>query len=366
MRISFACNNIGTGGAERVLCGIANRMSLDGHDVRIICYKKLDSFYYHLEKKVEIIELDPNINSRNSFISRKFAGIFNLKRLFDAVKGSDCVISFYTRQNCYSILVCRLLHIPVICAERDSRFMTDGKINHIMRKVFYPFANGFIHQTKMAQEYLRKHEGVKCKDIVIPNPIWMESFADRKEIEGYVSTVGRIDAGKNIDGIIRAFAGVLKDVPYASLHIWGEGPNLDEYKALVLEKGLTDSIFFEGHTNDVSQVYLQSEVFVLFSHGEGYPNVLMEALAFGTPSVASDCPVGGPRDMINNGVNGFLVENENEEALSSAITRLLKNEALREKFSDSCIAIRESNSFQTIYEKWMHYIHIIYEGENVK
>lgn len=363
MRISFACNNIGAGGAERVISGIANQMSLDGHEVKIICYKKLDSFYYHLEKNVEITELDPNIDRRQIFLSRKIFGFVNLKKLFDAVKGSDCVISFYTRQNCYSILICRLLHIPVICSERDSRFTKDGKLNHIMRKIFYPFANGFIHQTKMAQEYLRTNEGVRCNDIVIPNPIWMDNYAERNEKKGYVSTVGRIDAEKNIDGIIRAFIDVIKVVPYASLHIWGDGPFLEEYKQFVREKGLSNSIYFEGSTDDVGKVYLTSEVFVLFSHGEGYPNVLMEALAFGTPSVASDCPVGGPRDMIEDEINGLLVENENEEALASAIIRLLQNDYLRQKFSANSIAIRESNSISNIYIRWMNYIETICGGE---
>ena len=92
MIISFTCNHIGTGGAERVITNLANQMARDGHIVQIICYKKLDSFYYELEKNVSIVEIDPLINKRHSFLARKSAGFVNLFRLFQAVKGSDRVV----------------------------------------------------------------------------------------------------------------------------------------------------------------------------------------------------------------------------------------------------------------------------------
>ncbi|MDO4477928.1 MAG: glycosyltransferase [Lachnospiraceae bacterium] len=356
MVISFTCNNIGTGGAERVICNLANRMAKDGHSIRIICYEKLKSFYYELEENVEVIELDSKINQRSSFISRKLVGFVNLARLFCAVKGSDRVVSFYSRQNCYSILVCNLLRIPVICAERDHFFMSDGKANHILRKLFYPHANGFIHQTNMARDFLRKNEGVCCEDIVIPNPIWMTSFSERNPISGNIIAVGRLEEQKNYKGMLNAFSLVVKKEPRAILSIYGDGTQKEELIKLVQDLHIEQNVIFKGMTKNVIEAYRTADIYILFSHGEGYPNALMEALAMGVPSVSSDCPVGGPRDMIKDGINGFLVPCDDEVALADRIIKLFGDSSLKKRFSDESKVIRSSNQFDTIYNKYMKFI----------
>lgn len=355
MIISFTCNNIGTGGAERVVTNLANQMARDGNIVRIICYEKLDSFYYELEDNVSIVELDPLINKRKSVLSRKIAGVLNLVRLFRAVKKSDRVVSFYSRQNCYSILVCKLRGIPVICAERDHFFIDDGRMNHILRKIFYPHANGFIHQTQMARDYLRKNEGVRCRDVVIPNPLWINSFPERSPQKGRVVSVGRLAEQKNYEGIIRAFSIVVSKCKEAKLYIYGAGDD-EKYRNLAGTLGISENVVFAGMTKDVIKVHQFADVFVIFSHGEGYPNALMEALAMGVPSVASDCPVGGPRDMITDGKNGFLVPCGNEEMLAERILRLIGDEDLKKKISDEAISIRQSNQFDVIYKQYMDFI----------
>lgn len=366
MIISFTCNNIGTGGAERVICNIANQMAREGHTVRIICYEKLSSFYYQLEKKVTIVELDANINKRKHWLARKLAGFVNLYRLFQGVKGSDKIISFYTRQNCYSILVGHLRRIPVICAERDHFFMNDGKANHILRNIFYPHADGFIHQTYMAREWLREKEGVKCRDIVIPNPLWINEFPDCEPITGNVIAMGRLAEQKNYRGMIEAFKIVHQRNKNAMLHIYGDGEQREELQKFIKEVELENNVILEGMTKDVINVYKKAQVFVMFSHGEGYPNALMEALAIGIPSVSSDCPVGGPRDMIMDGKNGFLVKCDDTQALAERILQLLDSSELREEFQTNAITIRETNNFLTIYNKIMEYIGNIEYGNNKK
>lgn len=355
MIISFTCNNIGTGGAERVITNLANQMSRDGHIVRIICYEKLDSFYYKLEENVSIVELDPLINKRKSVLSRKSAGIINLVRLFNAIKGSDRVVSFYSRQNCYSILVSKLRGITVICAERDHFFMNDSKANHILRNIFYPHADGFIHQTKMAQEFLRNNEGVKCKDIVIPNPLWIDNFPERSPVRGRVIAVGRLADQKNYDGMINAFSIVVKKIKYAKLFIYGAG-DTTPYQKLVDSLGISKNVVFPGMTKNIVKEHQTADVYIMFSHGEGYPNALMEALAMGVPSISSDCPVGGPRDMIIDGENGYLVKCGDKEALADRIIELIDDEELKKRFSEKAISIRETNRFDIIYKRYMDFI----------
>lgn len=359
MNIAFTCNNLNNGGAERVICNIANQMALDGHNVHLICYRVTESFYYELNDGVEIIQLDPHINMRNFFISRKIAGIVNLFKLCDALKWSDTVISFYTRQNCYSIIVCKLIGVPIICSERDHFFLNDGLINHTLRRLCYPLSDGFIHQTKAAQEWLRANEGVKCKDIVIPNPLWIENFPERKPVKGYVIAVGRLEEQKNYKELIDAFITVKRQIPYAELHIFGDGPQRKELQQYINSKDLNDTVFLEGITKDIISIYAKSEVFVMFSHGEGYPNALMEALAMGVPCISSDCPVGGPKDMIENGYNGFLVPCSDTDQLALKIITLLTHSNIAIKFSKNAKQIRETNKFPLIYKTIIKYLNKI-------
>ncbi|HEL1973671.1 TPA: glycosyltransferase [Streptococcus suis] len=355
MMITFTVNNIGTGGAERVVCNIANQMAKEGHIVRIVCYEKLQSFYYELEERVSIIELDPMINRRDKRWKRKLAGIFNLWRLFKAVEGSDCVVSFYSRQNCYSILVCKLRGIPIICSERDHFFLSDGKINYILRKLFYPHADGFIHQTQMVREYLRENAGVVCEDTVIPNPLWINTYPQREPVKGRIVAVGRLAEQKNYEGMLRAFKFVFEKYPHSRLYIYGAGDKSD-LEILSRDLGMSEGVYFAGMTKDVIEAYRRADIFVMFSHGEGYPNALMEALAIGVPSISSDCPVGGPKDMITDGNNGFLVPCGDEKALADRLCILMTNQKLRDKFSANSIQIRETNRFELIYNLYLDYI----------
>lgn len=363
MRIAFTCNKLNNGGAERVICNIANRMVQDGHEVKIICLCKTDSFYYYLDDAIAVVELDKSANNLDkSFLSRKIDGLKNLNRLKNAITGSDIVISFYTRQNCYSIFVCKLLNIPIICAERDHFFLQDGRINQILRNVFYPLADGFIHQTSMMRTELRNKSGVRCKDVVIPNPLWMTDFPPRNPIEGYVAAVGRLEDQKNYIEMIRAFAMAHEKAERLSLHIFGAGPMRKDIENFVESIGLQKVIILEGITKDIRTVFEKSDIYVLFSKGEGYPNALMEALACGVPSISSACPVGGPEDMINDGVNGILVPTNDVTALSDAIIKLVNDDQMKKKFSEESTVIRTTNEFTRIYRQWMNYIEEVIYG----
>lgn len=358
MKVAFTCNRIGTGGAERVICNFSNRMSKDGIAVKLICLDVFENFYYPLEPLVKILELDKGYKNRVSFTDRKTAGVRNFIRLLKTLKAEkpDVVITFYTRQNCYSILACRLLGIPVIAAERDHFFVSDSKVNGMMRRLFYPLADGFIHQTKWARSFLRENYKIKCPDIILPNPLWIKDFPEREPINKRVIAVGRLSEQKNYKGLIRAFKSVVKFDSEVQLYIYGEGEQRKELEELIDSLNLKSNIFLAGLSRDVIECYKKADIFVLFSHGEGYPNVLMESLSMGVPSIASNCPVGGPADMIVDGENGFLVESENEKALGDKLISLVSNNSLKQNFSKNAIEIRKSNDFELIYNKLMKYI----------
>jgi len=362
-KVAFTCNRLGAGGAERVITNLSNCLAKDGIKVYIICLDILSGFYYHIEHGVEIIQLDENQSDHKSWLSRKTNGLVNLYRLFSVFKKirPDVVVSFYSKQNCYSILCSRLLRIPVICSERDHFFLTDSKANHIFRKMFYKHANGFIHQTQWAKEYLEWTYSTPVDSIVLQNPIWLSDFPERKPVDGSLIAVGRLAKQKNYIGMIKAFSKVHDYYPHATLSIYGEGSQRGELQQLINQLKMADNVFLKGQTNNVSECYAKADIFVMFSFGEGYPNALLEALACGVPAISSNCPIGGPASMIRQGENGVLVETDNEDELSQKLIELLGNPELKLHLSDAAREIRKQNSMNVIYSKFYGYIEHIVE-----
>lgn len=363
-KIFFTCNRLGYGGAERVICSLCNRLADNGIECSIVCLDVIEGFHYAINKGVNIVRLNENVGKRQSWFARKMWGIVYLYRLLCLLRNErpDIVCSFYSKQNCYSILCSRLAHIPIVCSERDSFFLSDGKANHLLRSIFYKYANGFIHQTNWAKTYLEEKYGTTKDALVLHNPLWIESFPQRNPVRGKVIAVGRLELQKNYKGLIRAFVKAKSSIQdELTLSIFGKGPSKRELDEFIVANGAQEYVTLKGQVDNVLKEYANAEFLVLFSHGEGYPNVLMEALACGVPCISSDCPIGGPAEMIENEVNGILVENENEEELADAIVTLHSDESLREKLSQNAILIRKSNSLDVIYTAFYNYLLHIYE-----
>ncbi|MDG0811838.1 glycosyltransferase [Cohnella rhizosphaerae] len=112
-------------------------------------------------------------------------------------------------------------------------FLSDSKLNGIMRRIFYPFANGFIHQTKWARDFLKERYKFKCPDIILPNPLWINDFPVRKPIPKRAIAVGRLAEQKNYKGLIRAFKLVIEADSEIKLFIYGEGEQKKELQSLI-------------------------------------------------------------------------------------------------------------------------------------
>lgn len=165
-------------------------------------------------------------------------------------------------------------------------------------------------------------------------PEWLR--IDSKFIEGRVLFVGRVLPIKGIGNLIKSISMIKKEKKEINLHI--VGPYLDiEYfeklKKLVKELNIEDSVYFMGHLfgNKLFQEYSESQVFVLPSHDESNPFVLIEAMASGIPVVATE--VGGIPYLIKEGENGFLVKDNDVENLSKKIIYLLDHRDAWNKIS---------------------------------
>lgn len=150
-----------------------------------------------------------------------------------------------------------------------------------------------------------------------------------------VLAVGRLVRQKGFDLLLHAFASVLRRLP-ARLVFLGEGGERKELERMTVALGLRDSVQFLGLEVNPYRFMARCDLFVLSSRWEGLANVLIEALACGAPSVATDC-LAGPSEIISHGADGLLVPPEDPGALSAAMISLLENKVLARSFSGSAV-----------------------------
>lgn len=149
----------------------------------------------------------------------------------------------------------------------------------------------------------------------------------------FIVSVGRLVPWKNMEGIIRAVEGLAKSGITPKLLIIGSGPQEGALTALVSEKGMEEQVTFTGQLpNDITLAYIKAaDVFVLNSGYEGFSHLLLEALALGTPTVATK--VGGNPELITHGVSGLLVPYADDVALTGALQKMLTDEKFRKNVS---------------------------------
>lgn len=177
-------------------------------------------------------------------------------------------------------------------------------------------------------------------------------WQDRKK--NSVIMVARLAPEKQQDVLIRAWQQVQKAFPDATLNFWGysNGDTGQQLKELVKDLRLGDSVRFNDYTNDISQVYEQAQLLILPSRAEGLPLTLVEAQAHGLPIIASDVRYGA-RDIVNDGKDGFLVENGNVNQLADRIMALLADPTELMKFSEQAYQDSWKYSEKAVWKKWL-------------
>ena len=148
----------------------------------------------------------------------------------------------------------------------------------------------------------------------------------------YVLSVGRLSEQKNHFLLIDAFEKMERPKNLV-LKIYGEGPLKEKLEDYIRSKSLEKKVFLMGNSDNLLPIYENASFFVLSSNYEGMPNALIEALSVGLPSIATDCPCGGPKQIISNHVNGVLVPTNDIDALASEMSRLSSSKETRLSYS---------------------------------
>jgi glycosyltransferase involved in cell wall biosynthesis len=148
--------------------------------------------------------------------------------------------------------------------------------------------------------------------------------------------VGRLSHEKGLEYLIRAVEYLNREKYDVKVSLCGDGPERERLSGLVRESGLSDSVKFHGYIpwgKELSRISSGSDLFVLPSHSEGVPKVLLEAMAAGLPVIATN--VGGIPDIITNNENGILIPPGSPEAIADAVKLVMENSSLREKLIEN-------------------------------
>jgi glycosyltransferase involved in cell wall biosynthesis len=173
-----------------------------------------------------------------------------------------------------------------------------------------------------------------------------------------VVSVARLSPGKHIEVLVKAISIAKQKYKNIKVCIVGDGPCEDELLILTEELGLNNNIDFVGFQKDVAYYYSSSKIFVHTSEREGFPNVFLEAMMCGLPSVVSNC--GDITDLASDGINAIVIERYSDyEKFAEAIINLINDEELYYKLSRNALKTVMNLNAKEITKKWENILSVI-------
>jgi glycosyltransferase involved in cell wall biosynthesis len=354
MSLTLVITSLSAGGAERVMSILANYWAEKGVNITLLTFDDgSEPPFYPLHPKINHRPL--NVFGKTNGLMEKLSG--NIKRILvlrSALKKyrGKAIISFMALTNITALIAAIGLRIPVIVSERvDPKFSLQQCVWRILRRLTYPMADKVTVLTQTAVSFFSP--AIQRKTSVIPNPVLApppNRIYKKENTKKTILAMGRLENQKGFDLLIEAMSEILPEFPDWTLHIWGQGPLLESLQELRNELGLQNKVQFPGLTKNPYEVMKKADLYVMSSRFEGFPNVLVEAMACGLPVISFGC--GGPRDIIRDGIDGLLVPPEDVQALSIAIEELMRDEQKRKRLSRRAPEVLERYRLDKIMALW--------------
>lgn len=188
--------------------------------------------------------------------------------------------------------------------------------------------------------------------VVIPNTVDLKNTDYSQHTQKTAIFAGRFTYQKGLDRMLEAWKIIVNKRNDWVLKLVGEGDQEEYLKQQCHKLGITDNVIFASAIKDIAKEYINSSLFLFTSRFEGFGLVLVEAMQCGVPCVSFDCPYG-PSDIIENGVNGYLIENGNVEEFAKAILKLIEDNELRKKMGKMAIDKAKQYLPENIMPKWI-------------
>jgi glycosyltransferase involved in cell wall biosynthesis len=357
------------GGTVRATINTANALA-DRHQVEIVSVhrRSQESSPYAVSPKVRmrvLIDLAPSAQRRDAARTGRLARSRIWAKHFALGRRSRLMNSHDVKQGNFSLLAdykivkfLRSVDDGVLVATRPMLNLAlarwgrpsvvriaqehmnlashDKELRAAIRELF-PRLDAVVTLTPSDARHYTSVLGSSTRILAIPNSV-PRTDRDSAQLDSkVVITAGRLSRRKGFDRLVPAFAKVAAEHPEWHLQIFGEGPVRGQLQQQIDRLGMGANIHLKGYTSRLGDEMAASSMFVMSSRLEGFPMVLLEAIAHGLPIISFDCPTG-PRDLISDGEDGLLVPDQDEGALAAAMERLITDRALRTSMGAAALA----------------------------
>jgi len=339
--IVFLAISMNKGGAERVISILLKHLDkIEGINVYLIMME--DGITYELPENIKPYILH---SGKKSAVRKLFELPIIAYKIakFSKVNSIDTIVSFLYRPNYINILTHffgfrgkKIINIR----STTSRYLNEGllgRINLFLVSTLFNKSDLIISNSNGVKNDLEDLMEVKTRHISIPNPIDIKqvnhliSQKGVKEIDEqlkYIISVGRLIPLKRHKDLILSFSNIYTKLPNVKLLFLGDGELMEELVEYAKSLGIKDIVVFLGNVDNPFYYLDKSELFVMTSEIEGFPNVLIEAMACGLPVISSDCK-SGPSEILEDKF-GLLFKVGDTEHLSKHILEVMRNKELRE------------------------------------
>ena len=352
LNICFFSGDItNSGGTERVAIIIANELNKN-NDYNI-------SFLSLVEKKEHpFFELDKNISRYTVYDSvvrgvTHIGGIINRVRKFVKENSINIIIDIDGILEMYTIPVKLFKKVKVISWEHYNFYQHPVvPYRKYTRKMAARWADAIVTLTEEDKGYYNQNLNIRCPIQCIYNPvIWKQDTGNYDSDSKIILSAGRLTYQKGFDILIDVANLFLKKHHDWKWIVLGEGEDRDKLEKKTESLGLEGQLFFPGNVDNIDEYYKKAAIFVMTSRFEGLPMTLLETKPFKLPLVSFDCKTG-PRELIRDKINGFLVDEGDVERMSEKIVNLIEDRQLRINMSEQATLDMKRFDLKEIVDKW--------------
>lgn len=342
------------GGIERVIANLYNELSKEFEI--ILLTKDNKKSFYKLSDTISVYSLNNylELDLKESKLKRIFSIIKNLIKgnikLRKKLKEIDAdYIYVVSPLDALEILFTKLRKQKLLISEHGSK-LGYNKIYDFIKKKIYSKAYKLIVPSTMDTELYLK-DGYPA--VYIPHLNTFKNNNKNKLKNNIVINIGRYTDDKQQDILIDIWNELYinNDIKEWELQIIGKGENREKLQNKIKNYRLENSIKLLPPKKNVNEYYEKASIFIFTSRYEGFGMVLLEAMSFGIPCISFDCP-SGPRDILKNNKNGYLIENGNNIEFQNKLLKIMKNKNLLNKLGEGAYKTSRAWNNEKILEKW--------------
>ena len=364
--------HLGAGGAEKVICNVANILCKNNNVTIISTYKLSDKPAFEIDEKVKIEYLMTNLqpNKRQLKTALKHLHIIDfIKEAIHSMKilylRKKLMIKKIKQIEADIIISTRILHNNwvgkyakkgIIKIAQEHNYHNNNK--KYIKKLIKSLKNiDYLMPTSKGLSNFYEGRIEKTKIKYIPN--YVERKTDKvSELKNKVIiSVGRLEPVKGFPDLIDVFAIFQKDHPEWSLKIVGKGSQEELLRNKIRAMNLQDKVFLIGekNTEELAEEYYNASLYVMTSYSESFGLVLLEAASFGLPLIAFDSAEGA-KEIIQNGQNGYLIQNRNKEEMSNKIEEIIENREQMITLAKNAKNVLNVFSKENVEKEWKEFL----------